>query len=150
MRRSFLPILIALFVLFAAGGYVVWIVFSKERQFQKVEIPEAYLETVDTSRFSVTPLTLIRSLPDDSVLVFFPKQESKSQVFLYDQVNYNRLLFGDHHGIPLFLPDSEGLKAMFGRSVINFSGVPAGKYYMHVTACNFGGFLQLNITDSLQ
>jgi hypothetical protein len=151
MRRSFFPVLLAVVVLFAAGGFVGWILFSRERQLQKIEIPEAYLEAVDTSRFSITPIPLTRSFPDDSLLIFFPKQEnSRSQVYLYDQENYDRLLFGDHHGVPVFLPDLEGMKAMFGRPVINLSGVPAGKYYVHVTACSFGGFLQLHISDSLR
>lgn len=143
--------MLAVVVLFAAGGLVAWILFSRERQLRKIEIPEAYLEAADTSRFSITPLTLTRSYPDDSLLIFFPKREnSRSQVYLYDQENYNRLLFGDHRGVPVFLPDLEGMKAMFGRPVINLSGVPAGKYYVHVTACSFGGFLQLNVSDSLR
>lgn len=151
MRRSFFPLLIAFIMLFAVGGYVGWILYSRERQLQKIEIPEVYLEAADTSRFSITPITLTRNYPDDSLLVFFPKQEnSRSQVYLYDQANYNRLLFGDHHGVPVFLPDQVGMKAMFGRPVINLSGFAAGKYYVHVTACSFGGFLQLNISDSLR
>lgn len=148
MRRSFFPVLLAVMVLFAAGGFVTWILFSRERQLLKIEIPEAYLETADTSQFSITPLTLKRSFTDDSVLIFFPKLKSHSQLYLYDQENYNRLLYGDHRAVPSFLPDLEGLKALFGRPVINLSRVPAGKYYVHVTACNFGGFLQFNISDS--
>ncbi len=149
MRRSFFPVFLAIIVLFAAGGYGIWILNSKERQFHKVEIPETYLETTDTSRFSVTPINLKRNFPDDSLLIFFPKQKIRSQVYLYDQANYQRLLFGDHHGVPVFLPDMEGMKALFGRPVINLSGMPQGKYYVHVTACSFGGFLQLNVSDSL-
>ena len=150
MRRSILPILIAFIVLFSAGAVVIVIFFERERQFQKIEIPTSYLETADTSRFSVTPILISRSFPDDSLLVFFPKGEKRSQVFLYDQKNYNRLLFGDHHGSPIFLPDLEGMTAIFDRPVINLSGFPSGKYYVHVTACSFGGFLQLNICDSLR
>jgi len=149
MKRSFLPILIAFIALFAVGGIVSWIFLHRERNYLKIEIPASYLETTDTSRFSVQPIVLTRSLPDDSLLIFFPKKEKKSEVFLYDQLNYNRLLFGDHHGVPLFVPDAEGLRAVFDRPVLNFSGFPAGKYYIHVTACDFGGFLQLNISDSL-
>ncbi|MEO6243143.1 MAG: hypothetical protein ABIQ40_17565 [Bacteroidia bacterium] len=148
MRRSFFPVLLAIMVLFTAGGFVAWILFSRERELQKIEIPEAYLEAADTSRFSVTPLILKRVFPDDSLLVFFPKLQSQSRIYLYDQENYNRLLYGDHHAVPSFIPDLEGLKALFGRPVINLSGVPAGKYYVHVTACSFGGFLQINISDS--
>jgi hypothetical protein len=150
MRRSVLPIGIAFIILFAAGAIVTWIFFQRERQFQKIEIPASYLETADSSRFSVTPIMINRNFPDDSVLVFFPKTETHSQVYLYDQKNYNRLLFGDHHGTPEFLPDLEGMSAMFDRPVINLSGFPAGKYYVHVTPCDFGGYLQLNISDSLR
>jgi hypothetical protein len=149
MKRSVFPIIIALIVLFSVGGIVSWIFLHHERQFLKIEIPESYLETTDTSRFSVQPIILTRSLPNDSVLILFPKKEKQSEVFLYDQLNYNRLLYGDHHGVPIFVPDAEGLSAMFDRPVINFSGFPSGKYYVHVTACDFGGFLQLNISDSL-
>ncbi len=149
MRRSFFPVFLAIVVLITAGGFVFWILTGKERQLHKVEIPEAYLEATDTSRFSVTPITLKRIFPDDSLLIFFPKQKIRSQVYLYDQANYQRLLFGDHHGVPLFLPDMEGMKALFGRPVINLSGVPQGNYYVHVTACSYGGFLQLIVSDSL-
>ncbi len=150
MRRSILPIFIAFLVLFSAGGIVSFIFFQRERQFQKIEIPASYLETADTSRFSVTPILLNRNFQDDSLLIFFPKNETHAEVFLYDQTNYNRLLFGDHHGTPVFLPDLEGLTAIFGRPVINLSRFPAGKYYVHVKPCDFGGFLQLNVSDSLR
>jgi hypothetical protein len=150
MRRSFWPVFIAVVVLFSAGGLVLWTLFGKTRHLQKVEIPASFLETTDTSRFSVTPLLLKRNFPDDSLLIFFPKQETRSQVYVYDQANYNRLLFGDHHGTPVFLPDLQGMTALFGRPVVNLSGFPQGKYYIHVTACDFGGFLQMNISDSLR
>jgi hypothetical protein len=150
MKRSIFPIIIALIVLFSVGAFVLSTLFRHQRQLVKIEIPPSYLETTDTSRFSVQPIVLNRGLKDDSVLVFFPKKQVKSEIFLYDQLNYNRLLFGDHHGIPMSIPDEEGLKAIFERPVINFSGFPAGKYYVHVTACDFGGFIQLNIADSLQ
>ena len=149
MKRSVFPIIIALLVLFSVAGIIGWIFLHHERQYLKIEIPASYLETTDTSRYSVQPILVNRSSPNDSVLVFFPKEQKKSEIFLYDELNYNRLLFGDHHGMPMFIPDSEGLKAMFDRPVLNFSGFPAGKYYMHVTACDFGGFLQISISDSL-
>ncbi len=149
MKRSVLPILIAFLVLFAVVGIASRIFFQHQRQFLKIEIPPSYLETTDSSRFSLQPILITRSLPDDSMLVFFPKKEIKPEVFLYDQLNYNRLLFGDHHGVPTFIPDDEGLTAMFNRPILNLSGFPSGKYYVHVTNCDFGGFLQLNISDSL-
>jgi hypothetical protein len=149
MKRSLFPILIALLVLFSIGGIVSYVFLGKERQFLKVEIPPSYLETTDTSRFSVQPIPITRSFDSDSVLVFFPKNKKKSEIFLYDQINYNRLLFGDHHGTPIFIPDAEGLRVLFERPVINVSGFPSGKYYVHLTSCDFGGFLQLNISDSL-
>src|SRR4051812_13398235 len=100
MKRSVFPIIIALLVLFSVAGIIAWIFLHHERQYLKIEIPASYLETTDSSRYSVQPIIINRSLPDDSVLVFFPKEQKKSEIFLYDQLNYNRLLFGDHHGIP--------------------------------------------------
>lgn len=151
MRKSILPLLIALIVLFAAGGFVTWMFFfTRERQYQKVEIPPSWLETADSSRYSVQPVALWRSYPDDSIMVFFPPLENGSQVYLYDQKNYNRLLFGDHHGIPVSTPNAEGYKAVYGRPVINLSGFDTGKYYLHVTSCNYGGFFEIQLLDSLR
>lgn len=147
MRSSFFPVTIAVLVLLGAGSAAAWLFLDRERHFQKVEIPESYLETTDTSRYSVQPVLLTRNFPDDSILVLFPAGEERSQVFLYDQANYNRLLYGDHHGIPMSQPNSEGYRAVFGRPVLNMSGFPEGKYYVHVTGCNFGGFFQVEIAD---
>lgn len=148
MKGSLFPVVFAFLILLGAGGMAAWIYYEKERQYHKVEIPASWLESADTSRFSVQPISLTRTSSDDSLLLFFPHQENRSQIYLYDQENYNRLLFGDHHGMPTFLPDMEGMKALYGRPVINLSGFPEGKYYVHVTACSFGGFLQLSISDS--
>ena len=81
MRKSILPLLIAFVVLFAAGSFVTWMFFfTRERQYQKVEIPRSWLETADSSRYSVQPVALWRSYPDDSIMVFFPELEGGSQV----------------------------------------------------------------------
>lgn len=148
MNRSYLPVLIAVLVLFGAGTFASWIFFDRERQFQKLEIPQAYLEATDTSRFSIQPLLLPRAFPDDSILVLFPEGNKRSQIFIYDQKNYTRLLYGDHQGIPLGQPNSEGYAAVYGRPVLNLSGFDEGKYYVHVTSCNFGGFLEIELADS--
>jgi hypothetical protein len=147
MRKAILPILIAISVLSGVGYFAYRVMTDRQRQYQKVEIPESYLEISDTSRFSIQPIELIRIFPDDSVFVFFPETESRSQLYLYNEANYNRLLFGDHHGIPMSQPQAEGYAALFGRPVLNFSGYPEGKYYVHVTQCNFGGFIQIAILN---
>ncbi|HEU4716181.1 MAG TPA: hypothetical protein VFU15_00020 [Bacteroidia bacterium] len=147
MKSTALPLIIAFLVLAAAGAIVSWAFFHRDRQLQLVDIPPSYLSSVDTSRFSVQPLVLTREFPDDSVLLIFPANTSLQHIFVYDQKNYNRLLFGDHHGMPLFFADAEGLSAMKGKPVINLSDHPGGKYFIHVTSCNFGGFLQIELED---
>ncbi|MBI3509387.1 MAG: hypothetical protein HY064_01900 [Bacteroidetes bacterium] len=148
MKRTFFPIVIAVIVLVTAGAVVLWVFFSKEREFQKIEIPGSYLELTDSSRFALQPILIVRKFPDDSILVLFPGSENHSQVFLYDQKNYNRLLFGDHKGEPVIQSVDEGLSALMNRKVINLSNYKSGKYYVHATACNFGGFLELELLDS--
>lgn len=150
MRKSLFPILIAVIVLGGAGAVTSWVFFDRERQFSKLEIPPSYLETADTSRFSIQPLLLQRSYSDDSILVLFPEEQKPSQIFVYDQKNYSRLLFGDHHGVPLSQPNAAGYAAVYGRPVLNFSRFPEGKYYVHVTSCNFGGFLEIELQDSIR
>ncbi|HLG02236.1 MAG TPA: hypothetical protein VI731_01495 [Bacteroidia bacterium] len=150
MRNSVLPIVIAVLVFVSAGVFVSWVFFTREREFRKVDVPASWLETADTSRFSVQPVLLGRNYPDDSVLVLFPKTNKKSQVFIYDQKNYYRLLFGDHRGNPIAQPNAEGYAALFGRPVLNLSNYPQGKYYVHVTSCSFGGFLEIELLDSLR
>jgi hypothetical protein len=150
MRRSILPISIALIICLSAGLLAAWVFFGRERHFRKVDIPVAWLETIDTSRFSVQPIRLDRSFPDDSVLVFLPGENSRGQIYLYDQKNYQRLLYGDHHAIPLSQPNAAGYAALFGQPVLNLSNFATGKYYVHVTSCNYAGFLQIELVDKVQ
>jgi hypothetical protein len=147
MRNSLLPVLIAVLILFGAGAFVTWIFLHPERNFKKIEIPESYLATSDTSRFSLQPVQLERENAGDSIMIFFPEGKSGSQVFLYDHKNYDRLLYGDHHGAPIPQPYAAGYAAQFGRPVLNLSGFAAGKYYIHVTSCNFGGFFEIQLMD---
>lgn len=149
MRRSIFPFVLGFLVLLGVGYFVYQIFSTREREFQKLEIPASYLETVDTSRFSIQPLLLTRAFPDDSILVLFPENKSNSQIFIYNEKNYSRLLFGDHQAIPLSQPNADGYAAVYGRPVLNLSGFDAGKYYVHVTSCNFGGFLEIEVADSL-
>src|SRR5687767_3534097 len=100
MKGSLVPIVIALLVFLGVGTVVSWVFFKRERHFHKVEVPPSWLENADTSRFSVQPVLLGRNFPDDSVLMFFPEENKRSQIYIYDQKNYNRLLFGDHRGQP--------------------------------------------------
>ena len=89
MKRSFLPVLIAILILAGAGLIVTYVLFSREREFQKVEIPPSYLELADSSRFALQPILLSRKFKDDSVLVMFPQGNGRSQIYLYDQKSYN-------------------------------------------------------------
>ena len=152
MRRSFFPLLLAILVLLGAGAYVGWIFFHKDHhpQLQLVEVPESYLETSDTSSYSVQPIDLKRSFSDDSVLLLFPASQRGHEIFIYDSLNYDRLLFGDRKGAPMFIPSSEGLSAIFGRPVLNHSGLANGKYYVHVTDCNFAGFFEIELEKPLK
>lgn len=142
--------MLALIFLLSAGAYAAWVLGNPERQQQKVEIPSSYLETSDTSRFSLQPVLLSRVSKDDSIMLFFPPDKSGSQIYMYDQKNYNRLLFGDHHGMTIPQPYAEGYAAQFGRPVLNLSGFEQGKYYVHVTSCNFGGFFEIQLIDKIR
>ena len=147
MKRTLFPVAIAVLVLAGSGAIVSWVFFSRSRELQKIEIPQSYLQTTDTSRFSIQPVLLTRKYFDDSLLLLFPKENKNSQLFVYDQNNYDRLLFGDHKANPRSQRDAEAMHAVFGRSVLNLSSYPAGKYYVHITSCNFGGFFEIEILD---
>jgi hypothetical protein len=148
MRKAIIPIILAVIVLSTAGYFAYQTFTERPRQVQKIEIPESCLETSDTSRYRVQPIFLERHFSDDSILVFFPEKSKKSQLFMYDQSNYSRLVYGDRKGIPMVSQaEAASYKALFGRPAINLSGRPEGKYYVHVTHCNFGGFIEIVLAD---
>ena len=147
MIRKYLPVVAAVIIFLLAAWFVFTEVMRRERFVQKVEIPAEYLETLDTSRYSVQSIILERAYPDDSLLLLFPESNRESQVYLYDQKNYFRLLLGssDVNTVPQYY--KEYLKAVYQRPVVNLSNLPEGKYYMHATECNFGGFFEIEISD---
>lgn len=148
LRRSF-PFILAFVVLAFIGWYVLSELFSRPRGVRKIEVPESYLETLDTSRYSIQGILLERKFPDDSLLILFPENNRESQFYVYDQKNYSRMLLGYTDVVTVPQENKDILKARMQRPVVNLSGLPAGKYYLHVTECNFGGYFEIEITDSV-
>ncbi len=132
-------------------GVTAWFVlsevFSRERCVQKIEVPEEYLETMDTSRYAIQSILLERTYQDDSLLILFPVENQKSEVYLYDQKNYFRLLLGYSDVVSVSQENRDLLRAVFDRPVVNLSGLPPGKYYLHATSCNFGGYFEITLSD---
>jgi hypothetical protein len=147
LRRSF-PFLIAFAVLAFIGWFVITEMSVRQRGVQKIEVPESYLETLDTSRYSIQGILLQRKYPDDSLLILFPENNRESQLYVYDQKNYSRMLLGYTDVITVPQESKDILKARMQRPVVNLSGLPAGKYYLHVTECNFGGYFEIEIADA--
>lgn len=147
LRKSF-PFILAFIVLGIAAWFVLSEVLSRPRQVQKIEVPESYLETMDTSRYSIQSILLERQYPDDSLLILFPEENRNSEFYLYDQKNYFRMLLGYNDIVTVPQENKEILNARMHRPVVNLSGLPEGKYYLHVTACNFGGYFEIEIADA--
>lgn len=135
-------------MLAVAAFFVLSEAFSRQRQVQKIEVPDTYLETMDTSRYSIQSILLERKFSDDSLLILFPEQNRSSDFYLYDQKNYYRMLLGYDDIVTVPQENREILNARLHRPVVNLSGLPEGKYYLHVTACNFGGYFEIEILDS--
>jgi hypothetical protein len=147
MLRKSLPFIVAFAVLALTGWFVLSELFSRHRSVQKIEVPESYLETMDTSRYSIQGILLERKYKDDSLLILFPQGNRESQFYLYDQKNYSRMLLGYSDVVTVPQENKEILKARLQRPVVNLSGLNTGKYYLHVTGCNFGGYFEIEITD---
>lgn len=146
LRKSF-PFLIALVILGITAWFVLGELFTRQRGVQKIEVPDTYLETMDTSRYSIQSILLERKYADDSLLILFPEANSESKFYVYDQKNYFRLLLGYTDVITIPQENKEILKARMHRPVVNLSGLKAGKYYLHITKCNFGGYFEIEIAD---
>lgn len=146
MNRYF-PFIIAFAVFAVAAWFVVAETLNRQRCVQKIEVPEEYLNTLDSSRYSVQSLLLERTYHDDSLLMLFPEANRKSEIYLYDRRNYYRLLLGYNDVVTIPQENKEILRALFNRPVVNLSGLEAGKYYVHATACNFGGYFEVEISD---
>jgi hypothetical protein len=147
LRKSF-PFLLAFIVLGIAAWFVLSEIFSRPRGVQKIEVPTSYLETMDSSRYSVQSILLERAYPDDSLLILFPEENRNSEFYLYDQKNYFRMLLGYNDVVAVPQENKDILGARMQRPVVNLSGLNPGKYYLHVTACNFGGYFEIEIVDS--
>lgn len=149
MFRKVFPFLLAFTVLGFTAWYVYTELSARQRSVQKIEVPESYLETMDTSRYGIQGILLERKFPDDSLLILFPKNNKESQCYVYDQKNYLRILLGYPSVVTIPQENKEILKARMQRPVVNLSGLPAGKYYLHITKCNFGGYFEIEIADAL-
>lgn len=137
----------AITVFAVAAWFVLAEMLNRERCIQKIEVPEEYLITLDSSRYSVQSILLERTFSDDSLLLLFPEANRKSEIYLYDRRNYYRLLLGYNDVLTIPQENKEILKALFNRPVVNLSGLEPGKYYVHATACNFGGYFEVEISD---
>jgi hypothetical protein len=146
MNRYF-PIFIAFGVFAVAAWFVFAETMNRQRCVQKIEVPEEYLNTLDSSRYSVQSLIVERTYHDDSLLMLFPEANRKSEIYLYDRRNYYRLLLGYNDVVTIPQENKEILRALFNRPVVNLSGLEAGKYYIHATSCNFGGYFEVEVSD---
>ena len=147
MISKYAPFLLAIAVFAVAAWFVIGETLNRERCVQKIEVPEEYLSTLDSSRYSVQSILLERTYADDSLLMLFPEANRKSEIYLYDRRNYYRLLLGYNDVLTIPQENKEILKALFNRPVVNLSGLEPGKYYVHATACNFGGYFEVEISD---
>ncbi|GAB4133875.1 MAG: hypothetical protein Fur0041_06480 [Bacteroidia bacterium] len=147
MKTSVIPVIIGLLILCGAGGFAWWVFFHHERQLQIVEIPESYFTTSDTSRFGLQSLTIERLCHDDSILVVFPVTERKTEAFVYDAPSFEKMKAFNTSALPLSQPHVDLLKAYCKKPVINMSGYDPGKYYIHLTACNYAGFFEIEIRN---
>src|SRR5688500_16413407 len=119
MLRKTFPIILAVAVLGVVGWYVYTELNSRPRSVQKIEVPESYLETMDTSRYSIQSLVLQRNYIDDSLLILFPEANRKSEFYLYDQKNYNRMLLGYSDVVIVPQENKDILNARMHRPVVN-------------------------------
>lgn len=144
--RSRLSPMVVLLLLIAIGVIAVsaWLLLKRDRQISIFEVPATYIETVDTSRFSVLPFQISRFAKEDSVMVRFPKDALKYGLFLYDSVQYHRMMSGEHNISPMTQNDLEA--QLLGRPQLNLSRLPDGTYYAHLTQCNFQGYFALHLT----
>jgi len=147
LRKSF-PFVVAFIILGITAWFVLSELFSRQRGVQKIEVPETYLATMDTSRYSIQGILLERKYPDDSLLILFPESNNESQFYVYDQKNYYRLLLGYTDVVTIPQENKDILKARMHRPVVNLSGLKPGKYYLHVTQCNFGGYFEIEIAEA--
>jgi hypothetical protein len=147
MKIGFIPLLL-IFLVLAAVAYMAWMVLRPERRTLRVRVPESYLTITDTSRFSLYPIEVPRKQLDDSVLVIFPKSVRNSAVYLYDSLNYQRLLANDKRARPML--QTAGLAERVGSPTLNLSRQKAGSYYAHLTSCSYGGFFEIQLAAPLQ
>lgn len=134
-----------LLLMTAVAGFSLWLLFHTHRQTIVAEVPEDYLRTADTLRFSTYPINLLRAHADDSVVVVFPTNaESENiSVLVYDSTQYERLMGGDHHAA--VMENATWLGKLLQKPLVNFSGIPDGSYFARLSSCNYGGFIHVRL-----
>ncbi|MGL5890942.1 MAG: hypothetical protein ACRC3B_13730 [Bacteroidia bacterium] len=140
MKKDKWFLLIGLAALLVVLVGLGWLLLREKLPVTHIEIPAQLLESAEPSQFSVQPVDVVRASPGASVLVFFPPVKRETRVRLFDERAYTAVMAGSFSAKPLYLADAERLRIVHGRPVINFSNLPDGNYYAHLSACNYGGY----------
>lgn len=147
MKKDKKFLILGLVVLFAVLGGFGWLLLREKPPVTHIEIPAKLLESTEPSRFSVQPVDVVRSSSGASVFVFFPPVKRETRVRLFDEAGYNAVMNESTTAKPLYLSDAEQLRIIHGRPVLNFSNLPDGNYYAHLSACNYGGYFCFRLTS---
>ncbi|MCU0434010.1 MAG: hypothetical protein MUC87_11190 [Bacteroidia bacterium] len=131
---------IGLVLLLVVCGWAGWLFLRDKPPVLRVEIPEELVNLSEPSKFDVQPVDLKRNKFGDQLQVFFPAVKRETRVSVYTEQNYRRLMQETGQVSPLYLTDAEQLRAVHGRPVLNFSNLPDGSYYVHLSSCNYGGY----------
>lgn len=140
MKSNRVPLFIGIFLLLAVMGWLGWLLLREKPPVLQVEIPEALINLSEPSRFDVQPVDLKRNKFGDQLRVLFPKVKRETHVSVFTEGNYKRLIQDLGQATPLYLADAEHLRVLHGRPVLNFSTLPDGNYYVHLSSCNYGGY----------
>jgi hypothetical protein len=140
MKSTRIFVLIGVVLLALVLGWFGWLLFREKKTETRIEIPAELINLSEPSRFDVQPVNLKRNKFGNQLLVFFPKVKRETRVSVYTEANYKRLIQDLGQVKPLYLADAEHLRAVHGRPVLNFSVLPDGNYYVHLSSCNYGGY----------
>jgi hypothetical protein len=148
VKSNRLPVFAGVLLLLAASGWAGWLLLREKPPVLRVEIPEALLNLTEPSKFDVQPVDLKRKQFGDQLLVFFPEVKRETRVSIYTEGNYKRLIQDLGKASSLYLADAEHLRAVHGRPVLNFSLLPDGNYYVHLSSCNYGGYFCFRLSTT--
>ncbi len=142
-RFIFIGIVLLLAVLAGLG----WLLLREKKTVTHIEIPARLLETAEPSKFSIQPVDVVRQQLSDELMVLFPQVKRETRLSLYDAKGYSQLMTGESNVRPIYLHDAEKLRTIYGRPVINFSALPDGNYFAHLSSCNYGGYFCFRLTS---